>query len=88
MKLLSDGNVSMTFDEYDLYTESAQNCGYAPSNWYPSMRSAEKLIEKFQDNITYIIWLIESQNKATMNETHKKVLKYLEQETKKKLILV
>ena len=88
MKVLANGNVTMTFDEYDLYADSAKNCVYPLSDWYPNMKSAQKLIDEFSDNVIFIIWILESNEELTLDSEKAQVRTFLLGETNKRLTLI
>lgn len=73
MKLSGNGTVTMSYDEYDLYEDSAENCGYLLTDWYPSMESAQKMISQFTDNVLFIIWVLNSPLERKLTEKEKKV---------------
>ena len=77
----------MSYDEYDLYEESAENCGYFLTDWYPSMESAQKMISQFTDNVLFIIWVLNSPLERKLTEKEKKVRSFLNNELNHRLIL-
>ena len=88
VKILSDGTVTMTFDEYDLCEESAVKCGYCLTDWYPNMDSARKMISQFADNVLFIIWILHSSPKKELTAAEKQVKSFLNSELNHRLILV
>lgn len=88
MKKTEEGTVTMTFDEYDLFVESAKNCGYRLTGWYPDMDSAICLADDFQDNVVYIIWILESNDEVELNARQLQVRRFLEGEMRKNLTLL
>lgn len=88
MKTTGDNTVRMTFDEYDMYVDSAKNCGYVIADWYPTMESAKQLIENFAKNVIFILWILESNNGLALDAEKESVRKYLTRETNQRLQLV
>lgn len=88
MLRLGDGTVRMSFDEYDLYQESAENCGYLLTDWYPDMDSARKIVSGFADNILFIIWILYSPLDRELSAREKQVKSFLNSELNHRLILV
>ena len=87
MRTSIDGTVTMTFDEYDLYEESAKNCGYQLSDWYPAMETARKMVSRFADNILFIIWILNSSPERNLSVKEKQVKSFLQNELNHRLIL-
>ncbi len=88
MKVSGDGTVTMTYDEYDLYEESAGNCGYLLTDWYPNMDSARKMISQFADNVLFIIWILHSPLDRELTGKEKQTKSFLNGELNHRLILV
>lgn len=88
MKVLENGDVTMTFDEYDLYAGSAKECGYPLTDWYPSMGLAQDLIDRFPDNVVFIIWILESNEALKLDGEKAQVRAFLLSETSRRLTLV
>lgn len=87
MKVLGNGTVTMTYDECELCEDSAVNCGYRLTDWYPSMDSARKMISEFADNVLFIIWILNSPIDRELTEQEKKVRSFLNYELNHRLIL-
>lgn len=88
MRPTGDGGTVMSFSEYDMWEESAANCGYRSGSWFPSMESAKKLTDSFFSNTKYIIWLLTTNDKNKLTGKELEVYKFIEDESRKKLILV
>lgn len=88
LKISGDGTVTMTFDEYDLCQESAENCGYRMTDWYPDMSSAQKLISQFTDNVLFVIWILYSPLARELTEKERQVRGFLNRELNHRLNLV
>ena len=87
MKVATNGTVTMSFDEYDLYEESAKQCGYVLTDWYPSMESARKMVTQFADNVLFIIWVLNSAPGRKLSEKEKQIRSYLNNELNHRLVL-
>lgn len=88
MKVLEDGTVTMTFDEYDSHVKDAQECGYQLSaTWYPSMETAMRIMEDFPHNVLFAIWLLESNPSVILSPKQKEVNKYLRRGMREMLVL-
>ena len=87
LKISGNGTVTMSYDEYDLYEESAENCGYLLTEWYPSMESAQKMISQFTDNVLFIIWVLHSPLGRELTEKEKKIRSFLNSELNHRLVL-
>lgn len=87
MLKLGDGTVQMSFDEYDLYQESAENCGYFLTDWYPDMESARKMVFQFADNILFIIWVLYSPLDRELTAKEKQARSFLNSELNHRLVL-
>lgn len=88
MKVTPNGTAIMSYDEYDMYEESARNCGYLLADWYPSMESAQKMTSQFTDNVHFIIWILNSPLSRELTEDEKKTRSFLNNELNHKLKLV
>ncbi len=88
MKVSGDGTVTMTYSEYDLYEESAQNCGYRLTDWYPNMNSARKIVSQFTDNVLFIIWILYSPFYRELTDREKQTKRFLNDELNHRLTLV
>ena len=88
MKVSGDGTVTMTYSEYDLYEESAQNCGYRLTDWYPNMDSARKIVSQFTDNVLFIIWILYSPFYRELTDREKQTKRFLNDELNHRLTLV
>lgn len=88
MKVLEDGTVSMSFDEYDSHVENATECGYRlSSTWYPSMETAMRILEDFPRNVIFAIWLLESNHSMVLTPKQKEVKSYLQRGVNEMLVL-
>ncbi len=88
MQKLGDGTVKMSFDEYDLYQESAEKCGCLLTDWYPNMDSAQKMISHFADNVLFIIWILYSPLSRELTDKERQVRSVLNSELNHRLVLV
>lgn len=88
MKASGDGKVAMTYDEYDLYEESAGNCGYRLTDWYPNMDSARKMVSQFADNALFIIWILYSPLSRELTDKEKETRRFLNRELNHRLTFV
>ena len=78
----------MTYSGYDLYEESAQNCGYRLTDWYPNMDSARKIVSQFTDNVLFIIWILYSPFYRELTDREKQTKRFLNDELNHRLTLV
>ena len=70
----------MTDEECELYIDSAKNCGYFMQDWYPDIKTARKMIEKFTDNIFFLFWILYSPLSRELTEEERETRKDLNTE--------